>query len=66
VAPFRYTALVWAIVIGYLVFGEVPDAMMLIGAFVIVGSGMYALYRERIRDENRPAATASSLPPDGM
>jgi drug/metabolite transporter (DMT)-like permease len=66
VAPFRYTALVWAIVIGYLVFAEVPDAMMLIGAFVIVGSGMYALYRERIRDENRPAATASSLPPDGM
>jgi drug/metabolite transporter (DMT)-like permease len=66
VAPFRYTALVWAIVIGYLVFGEVPDAMMLIGAFVIVSSGLYALYRERIRDENRPAATASSLPPDGM
>jgi drug/metabolite transporter (DMT)-like permease len=66
VAPFRYTALVWAIVIGYLVFGELPDAMMLIGAFVIVGSGLYALYRERIRDENRPAATASSLPPDGM
>jgi drug/metabolite transporter (DMT)-like permease len=66
VAPFRYTALVWAVVIGYLVFGELPDAMMLIGAFVIVGSGMYALYRERIRDENRPAATASSLPPDGM
>jgi drug/metabolite transporter (DMT)-like permease len=66
VAPFRYTALVWAVVIGYLVFGEVPDAMMLIGAFVIVGSGLYALYRERIRDENRPAATASSLPPDGM
>jgi drug/metabolite transporter (DMT)-like permease len=66
VAPFRYTALVWATVIGYLVFGEVPDAMMLIGAAVIVGSGLYALYRERIRDENRPAATASSLAPAGM
>jgi drug/metabolite transporter (DMT)-like permease len=66
VAPFRYTALIWAIVIGYLVFGEMPDAMMLTGAFMIVGSGLYALYRERIRDENRPAATASSLPPDGM
>lgn len=66
VAPFRYTALVWAIVIGYLVFGETPDAMMLIGGLVIVGSGLYTLYRERIRDENRPAATSSSLPPDGM
>jgi drug/metabolite transporter (DMT)-like permease len=66
VAPFRYTALIWAGVIGYLVFGEVPDAMMVTGASVIVGSGLYALYRERIRDEGRPAATSSSLPPDGL
>jgi drug/metabolite transporter (DMT)-like permease len=66
VAPFRYTALIWATVIGYLVFGEVPDEMMVTGALVIVGSGLYALYRERVRDSTRPAATSSSLPPDGM
>ncbi len=66
VAPFRYTALIWATVIGYLVFGEVPDEMMVTGALVIVGSGLYALHRERVRDSTRPAATSSSLPPDGM
>jgi drug/metabolite transporter (DMT)-like permease len=66
VAPFRYTALIWAILIGYLVFDEVPDAMMITGASVIVASGLYALYRERLRNSDRPAASATSLPPDGM
>jgi len=64
VAPFRYAALIWATLIGYAVFGEVPDAAMIIGAAIIVGSGLYALYRERIRDTGRPAACASSQPPD--
>lgn len=49
VSPFRYTRLVFALVIGYLIFGEVPDAAMLVGATLIVGSGLYALYRERLR-----------------
>lgn len=66
VAPFRYTALIWAILIGYVVFGEVPDRMMILGASVIVASGLYALYRERVRDSDRPAASASNLPPDGL
>jgi hypothetical protein len=35
-----------------------------VGAAIIVGSGLYALYRERIRDSGRPAASASSQPPD--
>lgn len=65
VAPFRYTALLWAMLLGYLVFGDVPDAMMVAGAAVIVLSGLYAFYRERIRDRHRPAST-SGLPPDGL
>ena len=65
VAPFRYSALLWAMLLGYLVFGDVPDAMMVTGAFIIVLSGIYAFYRERIR--RRPvAADASGLPPDGL
>ena len=35
--------------LGYLVFGDVPDAMMVLGASIIVLSGLYAFYRERIR-----------------
>jgi drug/metabolite transporter (DMT)-like permease len=65
VAPFRYSALLWAMLLGYLVFGEVPDAMMVTGAVIIVLSGLYAFYRERLR--RRPvAADASGLPPDGL
>ncbi|WP_448188642.1 DMT family transporter [Azospirillum sp. sgz301742] len=49
VAPFGYTTLVWATLIGVLVFGEVPSAATLAGAVVIVGSGIYILYREQRR-----------------
>jgi drug/metabolite transporter (DMT)-like permease len=65
VAPFRYSALLWAMLLGYLVFGDVPDAMMVTGASIIVLSGLYAFYRERKR--HRPvAADASGLPPEGL
>jgi drug/metabolite transporter (DMT)-like permease len=65
VAPFRYSALLWAMLLGYLVFGDVPDALMVTGASIIVLSGLYAFYRERVR--HRPvAADASGLPPDGL
>lgn len=47
-APFRYTGLVWALVLGWLVFGDWPDTMTLIGAAVVVASGLFALYRERV------------------
>lgn len=65
VAPFRYFQLLWAMLLGYLVFGDVPDAMMILGASVIVLSGLYAFHREHVR--NRLQATnAAALPPDGM
>ncbi|MBX9649949.1 MAG: DMT family transporter [Xanthobacteraceae bacterium] len=65
IAPFRYTALLWALLLGYLVFGDVPDSMMVLGASIIVLSGLYAFYRERIR-HREVAASASGLPPDGL
>jgi drug/metabolite transporter (DMT)-like permease len=49
VAPFRYVALVVAIIVGYLAFDEHPDAPMLIGAAIVVASGIYTFYRERVR-----------------
>jgi drug/metabolite transporter (DMT)-like permease len=47
VAPFRYARLVFAIVIGLFIFAEVPDSATLIGAFIIVTSGLYAFARQR-------------------
>ncbi|TCP63223.1 drug/metabolite transporter (DMT)-like permease [Rhodovulum bhavnagarense] len=46
VTPFRYTRLIFALVIGVLVFGERPDALTLAGAAIIIGSGLYTLWRE--------------------
>lgn len=47
IAPFRYTALLWAIVLGWLSFGTLPDALTLFGAVIVVASGVYLLLRER-------------------
>ncbi|MGM4963549.1 DMT family transporter [Tardiphaga sp. 1201_B9_N1_1] len=65
VAPFRYSQLLWAMLLGYLVFGDVPDGPMVLGASVIVLSGLYAFHRERVRNR-LPAASAPSMPPDGL
>jgi drug/metabolite transporter (DMT)-like permease len=45
--PFDYTALVWAILIGFLVWREVPSVTMLLGASLIVGCGLYLYLREQ-------------------
>lgn len=47
-APFFYTQLIWASVLGFIVFGVWPTTATLIGALVIVASGTYSAYRERV------------------
>lgn len=46
VAPYRYTALLWAIVLGYLAFGEFPDRWTLIGSAIVVATGIFTIWRE--------------------
>ena len=47
IAPFRYTGLVWALVLGWLVFGDWPTNLTLLGAGIVVATGLFTLYRER-------------------
>ena len=47
VAPFRYTSMLWALVLGLLVFGHWPAWPTLAGAALVVASGLFTLYRER-------------------
>jgi drug/metabolite transporter (DMT)-like permease len=49
IAPFRYTLLVWSFVFGYVVFGQYPDTPTLVGAAIVVGTGLYSFHRERLR-----------------
>jgi drug/metabolite transporter (DMT)-like permease len=48
-APFSYTQLLWVSILGFLIFGEVPDIWTVIGAAFIVASGLYTAHRERLR-----------------
>lgn len=47
VTPFRYSGLVFGLVLGLLVFGEWPDGVTLLGAGIVVATGLFTLYRER-------------------
>ncbi len=47
VTPFRYTSLLWALVLGFFIFGEWPDRFTMLGAAIIVGTGIFTLLRER-------------------
>lgn len=49
IAPFWYTQIVWMIGFGFLVFGDVPDIWTLAGAAIVLSSGLYVWYRERVR-----------------
>src|ERR1700731_674853 len=48
-APFSYTQLLWVSILGFAIFGEVPDIQTVIGAVFIVASGLYTAHRERVR-----------------
>ena len=48
-APFQYLSLVWALIIGFAVWGDVPTASLLIGSAIVVGSGIFLFWRESRR-----------------
>jgi S-adenosylmethionine uptake transporter len=46
-APFRYTGLIWALILGWVIFGDWPTPLTMLGAAIVVGTGLFTLYRER-------------------
>ncbi|WP_428251036.1 DMT family transporter [Halomonas sp.] len=46
IAPFDYTSMIWAVIFGWLFWGELPDRWVLLGAFLIIGSGLFIAYYE--------------------
>ncbi len=56
VTQFRYSSLLVALVLGYLVFGDWPDRVTFIGAGLVVATGLFTLWRERKMAEGRPSA----------
>lgn len=61
VTPYQYTMIIWAVIFGYVVFGDVPSVAMLVGAAVIILAGLYIFLRERDLVREEPVV----VPPPG-
>jgi drug/metabolite transporter (DMT)-like permease len=61
-APFSYTQLLWVSILGFLIFGEVPDVWTVTGAAIIVASGLYTAHRERVRRSQLLSVAAEPSP----
>ncbi len=61
VVPFNYLSLVWAMILGFAVWGDVPTPGLLVGSAIVVASDVYILWRETVR--RRPALTALATDP---
>lgn len=62
VAPFDYLALAFAMVLGYAIWGDLPDAWILSGAAVVAASGLYILHRETVLARRRRPAARTGKP----
>jgi drug/metabolite transporter (DMT)-like permease len=63
VVPFNYLSLVWATMLGFAIWGDVPTSALLFGSAIVVASGLYILWRETLRRparHPRPAAPRST------
>jgi drug/metabolite transporter (DMT)-like permease len=47
VVPYQYSMIVWAVIFGFVVFGDVPSIATIVGAAIIIGAGFYIYLRER-------------------
>jgi drug/metabolite transporter (DMT)-like permease len=68
VAPFDYTAILWTVLLGYFLFGEVPLPIVFVGAAIVIAAGLFVIFRERylarqrMRDSVKVEAALSVLP----
>lgn len=61
VAPFDYTTMIWSVILGFLVFGDVPSTFVVSGALVVIAAGIFVVYREhRLGVERAKSAQARS------
>jgi drug/metabolite transporter (DMT)-like permease len=61
-APFSYSQLIWSALLGFLIFDNLPDGWTLIGAAIIIASGLYTAHRERLQAKNEALRDAQEHP----
>jgi drug/metabolite transporter (DMT)-like permease len=62
---FDYSSMIWAFLLGYLFFGEVPAALVAVGAVIVAGAGLFVVWRERQLGLKRPEAEQEIAAPRG-
>jgi drug/metabolite transporter (DMT)-like permease len=62
IAPFRYSGLLFALVLGWAVWGDVPNALAWVGIALLVGAGLYVLHTERVRAQVSHRAALAAAP----
>lgn len=62
IAPFDYSALLWALILGYWFFGELPSALVYLGASIVAGAGLFVIFRERSLELQRREAEGPRPP----
>ncbi|MDB5523200.1 MAG: eamA-like transporter family protein [Rhizobium sp.] len=60
IAPFRYTSLLWAVLLAALILAEYPDVWMLLGSAIVIAAGLFTFYRESKRHRAPVAASATA------
>ena len=65
IAPFDYTAILWAFLLGFLLFAEVPAALVFIGAAIVSAAGLFVIWRERQLGLERARPPAAGPPVAG-
>lgn len=59
-APLQYTLLIWAVILGWLFFGDLPDTQTWIGAGIIIGSGLFIFHRGNVKQDVEPIVIKDS------
>jgi len=65
VAPFSYSSMLYAVVLGYFLFGEVPEPIVLVGAAIVVAAGLFVIWREHKLGIDRAKERRAEGPPTG-
>jgi drug/metabolite transporter (DMT)-like permease len=65
VAPFEYSSLILSVIIGYVFFHDIPTIQMLIGGVIVVGAGLFIIWRERALGLQRDREREHTTPPPG-
>lgn len=66
VSPFRYTSLIWAIVLSVIIFSDIPSLSTIIGAVIVISSGIYMVYRESVLNKRLKQRSTLATTPTGV